>query len=58
MIYFLALLVAVFYLAGLVVFRALINSTSTSAEKYEYVFWPYISLAAFLQALKGKSFKW
>ena len=58
MIYFLALLVVIFYLAGLVVFRALVNSTSTSAEKYEYVFWPYISLAAFLQALKGKNFKW
>lgn len=58
MIYFLALLVVIFYLAGLVVFRALINSTGDSAEKYEYVFWPYIVLDAFLQALKGKNFKW
>lgn len=58
MIYFLALLVVVFYLAGLVVFRALVNSTSTSAEKYEYAFWPCIALSAFLQALKGKNFKW
>ena len=58
MIYFLALLVVVFYLAGLVVFRALVNSTSASAEKYEYVFWPYIALAAFRQALKEKNFKW
>lgn len=58
MIYFLALLVVVFYLAGLVVFRALINSTGASAEKYEYVFWPCIALSAFYQALKGKNFKW
>lgn len=58
MIYFLALLVVIFYLSGLVVFRALINSTGASAEKYEYVFWPYIALSAFLQALKGKNFKW
>ena len=33
MIYFLALLVVIFYLSGLVVFRALINSTGASAEK-------------------------
>lgn len=58
MIYFLALLVVIFYLAGLVVFRALINSTGVSAEKYEYVFWPYIALAAFRQALKDEKFKW
>lgn len=58
MIYFLALLVVIFYLAGLVVFRALVNSTSASAEKYEYVVWPYIALSAFRQALKEKNFKW
>lgn len=58
MIYFLALLVVIFYLAGLVVFRALINSTGVSAEKYEYVFWPYIALADFRQALKDEKFKW
>lgn len=58
MIYILASLVVVFYFAGLVVFRALINSTSSSAEKYEYVFWPYIALSAFRQALKDEKFKW
>lgn len=58
MIYVLALLVVVFYLAGLIVFRALINSTGVSAEKYEYVFWPYIALSAFLQELKDEKFKW
>ena len=58
MIYIMAFLVVVFYFTGLVVFRALVNSTSASAEKYEYVFWPYIALAAFRQALKEKNFKW
>ena len=58
MIYVLALLVVVFYLAGLILFRALINSTGASAEKYEYVVWPYVALAAFRQALKEKNFKW
>lgn len=58
MIYILAFLVVVFYFAGLVLFRALINSTGVSAEKYEYVFWPYIALSAFRQALKDEKFKW
>lgn len=58
MIYILAFLVVVFYFAGLVLFRALINSTGVSAEKYEYVFWPYIALSAFSQALKDEKFKW
>ena len=40
MIYFLALLVVVFYIASLVVFSSLINSTGASAEKYKYVVWP------------------
>lgn len=58
MIYILAFLVVVFYFAGLVLFRALVNSTSASAEKYEYVFWPYIALSAFRQAMKDEKFKW